>query len=166
MTAPFPRDETFEKALPGGPFHICERICTLPNWRAEAPTKALSLGIIGGNDTEGKVPCACDEIRRWKRRNIFHPPRRRFFIPGLISRREPATNTSLLAGRGGSPCYHAVGARSGSPGCLTRPHQGHGSRSEASIFCGLSWLMVQFRSKTRHRESLLPAWSTRFRPMP
>ena len=32
MTAPFPRDDAFEKVLAyGGPFHICERICTLPN---------------------------------------------------------------------------------------------------------------------------------------
>jgi hypothetical protein len=31
MTAPFPRDDAFEKVLAyGGPFHICERICTLP----------------------------------------------------------------------------------------------------------------------------------------
>jgi hypothetical protein len=78
-------------------------------------------------------------------------------------RRESARDHGIL----GAPCDHAVGAKTGSPRCLTRLHQGHGSRSEASTFCGLSWVMVQFRSGPRHhRVSVLRAWSTRFPPMP
>jgi hypothetical protein len=43
------------------------------------------MGIIGGNDTEGKAPCACDEIRRWNGGTYFIRPDDGFSFLGSLA---------------------------------------------------------------------------------